>query len=109
MSVNVDQLLGQMVTAGAKAFGSGWGEVEKFATLEFKTLAQRIQDIGEGVAKGDFDLATAKLLLAMQVNNATATIAGATTLVTLAVEAAINAVLATIKEAVNKGLGVALL
>lgn len=109
MSINVDQLFAQMVTAGAQAFGAGWGEVEKFAKLEFKTLAQRIKDIGEGLAQGQFDLPTAKLLTTMQINNAKAAIAGATTLVALAVEAAINAVLATIKDAVNAGLGVALL
>lgn len=109
MSVDADQLLGQMVAAGAQAFGVRWREVEKFARLEFKTLAQRIEDIGEGLAQHQFDLATAKLLVAMQVNTATAAIAGATTLVMLAVEAAVNAVLAAIKDAVNAGLGVALL
>src|SRR5438874_12065641 len=109
MSINVDALFGKMVTAGAQAFGAGWEEVEQFATLEFKTLAHRIKDIGEGLARGDFDLPTAKLLTAMQVNNAKAAIAGVTTLVTLAVEAAINAVLATVKDAVNASLGVALL
>ena len=109
MSVNVDQLLQQMLAAGAQAFGAGWKEVQKFATLEFKTLAQRIADIGDGLARGDFDLATAKLLTAMQVNTATAAIAGATTLVMLAVEAAINAVIGAIKEAVNAAVGAALL
>lgn len=109
MSINADQLFGQMVTAGAQAFGAGWNEVEKFAKIEFKTLAQRIKEIGEGLAKHDFDLPTGKLLMAMQVNTATAAIAGATTLVLLAVEAAINAILATIKDAVNAALGVALL
>ena len=67
MSVNVDQLFGQMLTSGAQAFGAGWGEVERFAKLEFKTLAQRIKDIGDGLAQGRFDLPTAKLLTAMQV------------------------------------------
>ena len=47
--------------------------------------------------------------MAMQVNTAIAAIAGATTLFQLAVEAAINAVLATIKDAVNTALGVELL
>ena len=109
MSIDADQLFGQMVTAGVHAFGAGWAEVEKFAKLEFKTLAQRIKEIGEGLAKNDFDVPTGKLLMAMQVNTATATIAGVTTLVLLAVEAAINAVLVTIKDAVNAALGVALL
>jgi hypothetical protein len=109
MSINVDDLFGKMVTAGARAFGAGWEEVERFAHLEFKTLAQRIKDIGEGLARGDFDLLTAKFLMAMQVNNAKAAIAGATTLVMLAVEAAINAVLAAIKDTVNASLGVVLL
>lgn len=109
MSLDADQLLGQMVAAGAQAFGAGWKEAESFATLEFKSLAQRIKAIGEGLARNDFDLATGKLLMAMQVNTATAAIAGATTLVLLAVEAAINAVLATVKDAVNAALGVALL
>ena len=109
MSINVEDLLGKMVTAGAGAFGTGWEEVQRFAHLEFKTLAQRITDLGEGIARGDFDLLTAKLLMVMQVNNAKAVIAGATTLVMLAVEAAINAVLAVIKDTVNASLGVALL
>jgi hypothetical protein len=109
MSIDVDQLFGQMVTAGAHAFGVGWAEAEKFAKIEFKTLAQRIEAIGEGLARNDFDVLTGKLLMAMQVNTATAAIAGATTLVLLAVEAAINAVLATVKDAVNAALGVALL
>jgi hypothetical protein len=64
MSINAEQLFGQMVTAEAQAFGAGWEEVEKFARLEFKTLAQRIKEIGEGLAKGDFDVPTGKLLLA---------------------------------------------
>lgn len=109
MSVNADQLFGQMVAAGSQAFGPRWREVEKFAKLEFKTLANRIRDIGEGLAQNQFDVPTAKLLVAMQVNTATAAIAGATTLVTLAVEAAINAVLAVIKDTVNAAVGVALL
>src|SRR4051812_38230914 len=109
MSIDVDQLFGQMVTAGAQAFGDGWAQVEKFAKLEFKTLAQRIREIGEGLANNDFDVPTGKLLMAMQVNTAKAAIAGATTLILLAVEAAINAMLATIKDAVNAALGVALL
>jgi hypothetical protein len=109
MSINVDQLFGEMMTAGAQAFGTGWAEVEKFAKIELRTLAQRIREIGEGLAKNDFDLPTGKLLMAMQVNTATAAIAGATSLILLAVEAAINAVLATIKDAVNTSLGVALL
>lgn len=109
MSIDADHLLGQMVTAGAQAFGAGWAEVEKFAKLEFRTLVQRIKEIGEGLANNDFDLPTGKLLMAMQVNTATAAIAGATTLLLLAVEAAINAVLATIKDAVNTALGIALL
>jgi hypothetical protein len=109
MSVNADQLFGQMVAAGSQAFGTRWREVEKFAKLEFRTLAQRIHDIGEAVEDHQFDVQTAKLLVTMQVNTATAAIAGATTLVTLAVEAAINAVLAVIKDTVNAAVGVALL
>jgi len=107
--MDVEQLFGHMVAAGAKAFGDNWGPVEKFAKVEFKTIAQRIEQIGQGLAKGDFDLATGKMLLAMQVNLATSAIAGATTLTMLAVEAAINAVLAVIKAAVNSALKVALL
>ena len=107
--MDVEQLFGQMVAAGAGAFGAGWGQVEKFAKIEFKTIAQRIEQIGQGLAKGDFDLATGKMLLAMQVNLATSAIAGATTLTMLAVEAAINAVLAVIKGAVNSALKMALL
>ena len=107
--MDVEQLFGQMVAVGAEAFGAGWGQVEKFAKVEFKTIAQRIEQIGQGLLRGDFDLTTGKMLVAMQINLATAAIAGATTLTMLAVEAAINAVLAVIKGAVNSALKMALL
>ena len=109
MAINVDEVFSKMLSSGAEAFGPGWNEAKNFARVELKTIAQRIDDIGEGLKNNEFDLPTAKMLLAMQVNLAVAAIAGATTLVTLAVEAAINAILESVKELVNGALGVVLL
>lgn len=109
MAVNADELYTRMVTAGADAFGDGWSQAKKFAEVELKTIAHRIDDIGKGVKNGDFDLPTAKLLMTMQVNLAIAAIAGSTVLLTLAVEAAVNAVLDSVRDFVNGALGVALL
>jgi len=108
MAIDVDELFSKMFTSGANAFGEGWNEVQKYAKVEFKTIAQRMDDIGEALINNEFDLATGKMLLAMQINLAAAAIAGATTLVLLAVEAAINAVLDVIRDFVNAALGFAL-
>ena len=109
MAIDVEEVFGKMMSAGADAFGPGWAEARAFAKVELRTLAQRMDDIGEGLEHGDFDLPTAKMLLTMQINLAIATIAGATTLVSLAVEAALTAILDVVKDVVNGTLGVPLI
>lgn len=109
IAVDTDQLFNKILNAGSEAFGPGWAEAKSFARVELRTIAQRIDDIGEGLKNNEFDLVTAKLLLSMQVNLAIAAIAGATTLVALAVEQAINAILESVKDFVNGAIGVVLL
>ena len=107
MSLDAAALGQQMAGAGAAAFGTNWNTAKGFAESEFKTLAARLETIGEQVANGlDPDLA--KILFDSQKRTAIQIIAGATALTILAVEAAINAVLDVIRDAVNTGLGFAL-
>ncbi len=107
MSLDAAALGEQMVGAGAAAFGTHWDTAKDFAEAEFKTLAVRLETIGQQVARGlDHDLA--KILFESQKRTAVQIIAGTTALTVLAVEAAINAVLDVIRDTVNTTLGFAL-
>lgn len=108
MSLDSAVLAEQMLGAGAAAFGEHWNTAKGFAEGEFRTLAMRLETIGEQVANG-LDHELARILVEAQKRTAIQIIAGATMLTILAVEAAINAVLAVIRDTVNTTLGFALL
>lgn len=107
MSLDAGDLINRMLHAGASAFGANWSRVQGFAEQEFKLLAQRIVDIEAQIGQG-LDPRIASHLFAMQKNTAVMVLAGLTTLTVLAVEAAVNAVLAVLGETVNRALGFAL-
>ncbi len=104
MSLDAAALGEQMIGAGATAFGANWDTAKDFAEAEFKTLAARLETIGQQVARG-LDHELAKMLFESQKRTAIQIIAGTTALTILAVEAAINAVLAVIRDTVNTALG----
>jgi hypothetical protein len=108
MPVNDSKLSEQMIGAGAAAFGEDWSEVRVFAEIEFRTMATRLEAIAYQLAHG-LDIELAKILLDSQKRTAVQAIAGATALSVLAAEAAINAALDTVRNAVNAAVGFTLL
>ena len=105
---DLEDMIKTMASAGAGAFKGAWPEIERFANVEIRTIAERMRAIGEGVARGDFDMPTAKLLMQMQVNNAAAAIAGATTLTLIAAQKGMDAVVGAAAEQATAVLGFAL-
>ena len=104
MSLDASALGDKMISAGSEAFGAQWKVAQSFAEAEFRTLATRLETIAQQVAQG-LDPELAKILFESQKRTAIQLIAGATALTILAVEAAINAVLAVVRNAVNTALG----
>ena len=105
---DLETMIKTMASAGAGAFKDSWPQIERFAIVEFRTIAERMRAIGEGVARGDFDVATARLLMQMQVNNAAAAIAGATTLTLIAAQKGMDAVVGAVATQATAALGFAL-
>ena len=94
----------QMIGAGAAAFGEDWQVARNFAEAEFRMLGTRLETIAAQTAKG-MHPALAKSLFDAQIRTAVQIIAGATALTVLAVEAAINAILEIIADALNEAIG----
>ncbi len=111
MALNVNAVLKDMVAAGSESFGGGWGEIRDLAQIEFKSILQRIQEIGKGALDPDntITLAKAKFLIKMQIDLAAQAIVALTTMTIVAVQKAIRAVLNVVKDAVNTGIGLAIL
>jgi hypothetical protein len=108
MKLDASELSRQMILAGADAFGERWEEARVFAEIEFRTIAARLESIAHHTVHG-LDSSLAGILLESQKRTAVQAIAAATALTLLAVEAAFNAVLAAVRDAVNAAIGFTLL
>ncbi|WP_267380186.1 MULTISPECIES: hypothetical protein [unclassified Sphingomonas] len=105
--MDIDALTDTMVTAG-KGLASGiWSAMDHYAAPELKKIAVQIEAIADHLP--DYTPEGAKILLAMQVNAAVAVIVAMTSLVMLAVQEAINAIIAAVSGIVNKAVGFALI
>jgi hypothetical protein len=114
MALNVDDVFGQMMGAGAAAFSDGWAEIKGYAPGEFKKMAVQLVDIAENVAAYELDSSkgyspeTGKLLLQMQKRALEGVLVAVTTLTLIAVQNAINAILDVLKGAFSAALGAVL-
>jgi hypothetical protein len=108
MPLDASELSREMMRAGADAFGERWEEARVFAEIEFRTIAARLESIAHHAAHG-LDPKLTGILFESQKRTAVQAIAGATALTLLAVEAAFNAVLSAVRDAVNAALGFTLL
>ncbi len=109
MAIDTNQLLKQMVTAASAAFKNKWPDVEEYATSELTKIAEDIAFIEAQSLAGKMTPEQAKLQLHLQTNASKIVLLAAHGMTILAVEAAINAALNVIKEAVNTALGFAIL
>lgn len=105
--MDLNDLTGRMVTAGKALTGSIWQEMENYAIPELKKIAVQIEAIAEHIE--DYTPEGAKALLDMQVKAAIGVIVAMTTLTMLAVQDAINAILAAVRDFVNGAVHLPLL
>ena len=99
MSLNVDGLSGQLISAGKGLAGNIWSQMETYAIPELKKIAVQIVAIAENI--DDYTEKGAKALLKMQVTASVGVIVAMTSLVLFEVEKAINAILDAVRELVN--------
>ena len=105
--MNVDNLFSQLLQAGQGLAGDVWQQMKSFAVPELKKIAVQIVAIGEHLE--DYTQEGARALLDMQMKAAAGVIVAMTTLTLLAVQEALNAIIAAVKQLVNSTLGFALI
>jgi hypothetical protein len=107
MPIDIGTLTEKLVGAGKTAASDIWRQIEHFAVPEMKKIAVQIEALADPASPWSLD--EKKLLLRMQVRSAVAIIVAMTSLTMLAVQNAINAILATVRDFVNGAIGIALL
>lgn len=109
MGLRASSLAAEMTAAAANELGDKWPDIRDYAKGEFKKIASDIVLIGRLRAQGKITSKRAKLHLEVQKNAAKTVLLASEGLGILAVEAAINAALKTVREAVNAAVGFVLL
>ncbi len=109
MGLRASSLAAAMTRAAAKELGDKWPDIRDFAKGEFKKIAADIVLIGRLRAQGKITAKRAKLHLEVQKNASKTVLLASEGLGILAAEAAINAALRTVREAVNTAVGFVLL
>jgi len=108
-SINSQELTSQMLEAAKNVFASKWPEAKDYAASEFKKITEAVAFIEAQRAIGAMSDEKAKLHLDMQKNAAKMMLLCLEGLGLVAVEQAINAALAAVKDTVNTALGFSIL
>lgn len=109
MSLNTAQLGKGILAAFKTAFAKKWPEIREYGQAEAKKLAQTLVMIEALKSAGKINEEQARLHLEIQKNATRTVMLTLEGLGILAVEAALNAGLDTVKDAVNTAVGFSLL
>jgi hypothetical protein len=107
MALQVDQLVTAMTGAAQGLPATVWSNIQTFAVPEFQKIATQIVSIETGMLQipPAFTQDGAKALLDLQLRASIGIIVAMTTLTLLAVQNAINQVVAALKGVVNTAIG----
>ena len=105
MGVSADQVFTNIMGSAGAAFGQGWSTVEKYAPAEFRKMAMQVAEIAENVAlfqvdptKG-YSADTGRVLFTMQRTACESVLVALTQLTMIAVQKALDAIVAGLKAA----------
>lgn len=101
MSIDLDQLLGDMAGAAEDAAGGVWPQIRDFASAELKSLAEMLVTIETlGVPEDE-----AQLLMKLHARTTEIVLASIESMTLIAAEAIVNAVVDVLRVAANSALG----
>jgi len=109
MSLNVSELATKMLDAAKGVLSEKWPEIQDYAETETKKLAESLVMIEKLKLAGRINEEQAKLHFDIQKNAARTVLLTVEGLGILAVEQALNAASAVVKDAVNTAVGFHLL
>lgn len=104
-AINVSELLGKMSAAAGGVLKEKWPAAEAYADEEFRKLAGTLLFIQTEVLAGRMSEKKARLHLDIQRNSARTVLLTLEGLGLIAVEEAINAALAVVRDTVNTAVG----
>ena len=105
MALRASTLVKEMLTAAKGEVAERWPEVKVYAEAEAKKLAQTLVMIEKLKVSGRINKKQADLLLDMQKQTSRVVLLTIEGLSLLAAEAAVNAAIMSIRDAVNDGIG----
>ncbi len=105
MALKASDLVKQMLTAAKSEVEDKWPEVKVYAETESKKLAQTIVMIEKLKLSGQITKKQAEILLDMQKQTSRVVLLTIEGLTLLAAEAAVNAAIKSIRDAVNDAIG----
>ncbi len=105
MALKASDLVKQMLTAAKGEVEDKWPEVKIYAETESKKLAQTIVMIEKLKLSGQITKKQAEILLDMQKQTSRGVLLTIEGLTLLAAEAAVNAAIKSIRDAVNDAIG----
>ena len=103
MTINTDTLFGKLSDAGKALEGDVWSAIKLYALPELHKIAVQVEAIATHLT--EYTPEGAKALFEMQVKASIGVIVAMTSLVMLAVQDAINAILDTVRGFVNGAIG----
>ncbi len=109
MSLTAKGLLHDMIGAAKDSAADQWPTIKSYAEKEFKAIAESIVMIEKLHVQGEITEKQAKLILRIKRDTARVVLLTIQGLAAITVERAINSALSSVKTAVNKALGFALL
>jgi hypothetical protein len=103
MALDSNAIVGSMKAAGQNLGDTLWKDMQTYAVPELQKIATQIIAIEEAMHQNPppYTQAAAQILLNMQITATVGVIVGMTTLTMVAVQSAINSMLAAVKGAVN--------
>lgn len=105
MSLKASALVPEMLAALRESLGRDFGKVRDFARPELQKLAQSLVHIGKLVAENKVTERQARALLKIHLNATQTVLLTVEGMGVIAIERALNAALATVRDAINTGVG----
>lgn len=109
MSIDVDVIAKDMITAAKGIVDSNWPATREYFESESKMYAQRLASVAKMYANGIITEKRAKEHIALQNEAWETTLLAVNGLSQVLIEQALNAAIKVIRDAVNKAIGFALL
>lgn len=105
MKIDINKLLKEMLKAASGVLKKKWPKAKDYAENEFRKLLTEAQHIAQLKADGKITEQEAAYLMDLQRNASRVVLLAIEGLGILAVEAAINAALAVVRDTINTALG----